>query len=133
MDIKTIIQKKRKKGELNRDEIRYFVGKFTRGEIEESQAAALMSYIYINGLTEDEIVNLSLAMAESGDKIDLSGISENIVDKHSTGGVGDKVTIILLPVIAALGIPVAKISSRGYGVTGGTIDKLEAIRNFRIC
>ncbi|MCI8277348.1 MAG: thymidine phosphorylase [Clostridia bacterium] len=130
MDIKTIIQKKRKKGELNRDEIRYFVGKFTRGEIEESQAAALMSYIYINGLTEDEIVNLSLAMAESGDKIDLSGISENIVDKHSTGGVGDKVTIILLPVIAALGIPVAKISSRGYGVTGGTIDKLEAIPGY---
>ena len=130
MDIKSIIQKKRTKGELNRDEIRYFVGKYTRVEIEESQAAALMSYIYINGLTEDEIVELSVAMAESGDKIDLSGISKDIVDKHSTGGVGDKVTIILLPVIAALGIPVAKISSRGYGISGGTIDKLEAIPGF---
>lgn len=130
MDIQSIIKKKRAKGELSKDEIKLFVGKYTRGEIDESQAAALMSYIYINGLTEDEIVNLSQAMADSGDKIDLSDISENIVDKHSTGGVGDKVTIILLPVIASLGIPVAKISSRGYGISGGTIDKLEAIPGF---
>ncbi len=130
MDIKSVIQKKRTKGELTRDEIRYFIGKYTRGEIEESQAAALMSYIYINGLTEDEIVELSKAMAESGDTIDLNRISKDIVDKHSTGGVGDKVTLILLPVIAALGIPVAKISSRGYGISGGTIDKLESIPGF---
>lgn len=130
MDIKSIIQKKREKKELNRDEIRYFIGKYTRDEITDAQAAALMSYIYINGLTETEILELVKAMAESGTTIDLSEISDNIVDKHSTGGVGDKVTIILMPVIAALGIPVAKISSRGYGISGGTIDKLESIPGF---
>ena len=130
MDIKSIIQKKRERKELNRDEIRYFVSKYTREEITDAQAAALMSYIYINGLTETEILELVKAMAESGTTIDLSEISDNIVDKHSTGGVGDKVTIILMPVIAALGIPVAKISSRGYGISGGTIDKLESIPGF---
>ena len=130
MDIKSIIQKKRERKELNRDEIRYFVSKYAREEITDAQVAALMSYIYINGLTENEILELVKAMAESGTTIDLSEISDNIVDKHSTGGVGDKVTIILMPVIAALGIPVAKISSRGYGISGGTIDKLESIPGF---
>lgn len=130
MDIKSIIQKKREKKELNRDEIRYFVGKYGKDEITDAQAAALMSYIYINGLTETEILELVKAMAESGTVIDLSEISDNIVDKHSTGGIGDKVTIILMPVIAALGIPVAKVSSRGYGISGGTIDKLESIPGF---
>ena len=125
MDIKSIIQKKREKRELDRDEIRYVIGKYTRDEITDAQVAALMSYIYINGLTENEILELVKAMAESGTTIDLSEISDNIVDKHSTGGVGDKVTIILMPVIASLGVPVAKISSRGFGITGGTIDKLE--------
>ena len=130
MDIKSIIQKKREKKELNRDEIRYVIGKYTRDEITDAQVAALMSYIYINGLTEKEILELVKAMAESGTTIDLSEISDNIVDKHSTGGVGDKVTIILMPVIASLGIPVAKISSRGFGISGGTIDKLESIPGF---
>ena len=131
MDIKSIIRKKRNKEELSRDEIRYFVGKYGRGEISEAQAAAVMSYIYINGLTEDEILYLSIAMAESGDMIDLSDISDNIVDKHSTGGLGDKATILLMPILASLNIPVAKISSRGYGITGGTIDKLESIPGFK--
>lgn len=130
MDIKSIIQKKRNKQELSNDDIRYFVGKYAREEISESQAGALMSYIYINGLTEEEIINLSIAMAESGEKIDLSDVSENVVDKHSTGGVGDKATLILMPVIAALGIPIAKISNRGMGISGGTIDKLESIPGY---
>ena len=131
MDIKSIIRKKRAKEELTKDEINYFIGKLQKGEISESQAAALMSYIYINGLTEEEILNLSLAMAESGDMLDLSDIAENIVDKHSTGGIGDKVTILLMPILASLNIPVAKMSSRGYGVSGGTIDKLESIPGFQ--
>ena len=130
MDIKTIIQKKRSREALNEEEIRYFVSKFTKDEITEGQAAAFMSYIYVNGMNEDELVYLSKAMADSGEKLDLADIADNIVDKHSTGGVGDKVTIILIPVIAALGLPVAKISSRGYGISGGTIDKLESIPGF---
>lgn len=131
MDIKSIIRKKRTKAELTKDEIRYFIGKLQKGEISDAQASALMSYIYINGLTEDEILYLSVAMAESGDMIDLSDISENIVDKHATGGIGDKATILLMPILASLNIPVAKISSRGYGISGGTIDKLESISGFK--
>lgn len=118
MDISTIITKKRYKGELSTDEIKYFVGKWTRGEIKDSQAAALISYIYTNGLTENEIMKFAVEIGKSGDVLDLSKISPKTIDKHSTGGVGDKVTLILLPIIAALGIPVAKISSRGYGISG---------------
>ncbi len=131
MDIKTIIRKKRNKQELTNDEIRYFVSKFGREEITESQAAALMSYVYINGLTEDEILNFSKAMAESGDMMDLKDIADNVVDKHSTGGVGDKVSILLMPILASLDIPIATISSRGYGITSGAIDKLDSIPNFK--
>ena len=127
MDIKSIIRKKREKKELTRDEIRYFVGKLVKEEITEAQAAAVLSYVYINGLTEDEILHLSVAMAESGDMIDLTDISENIVDKHATGGIGDKATILLMPILAALDVPIAKVSSRGYGVSGGTRDKFESI------
>jgi thymidine phosphorylase len=130
MDIKSIIRKKRLKGELSKDEIRYFVSKLSREEITDAQAAAFLSYVYINGLTEDEILYLSVAMAESGDMIDLSDIADNIVDKHATGGIGDKATILLMPILASLDIPVAKISSKGYGVSGGTIDKLESIPGF---
>lgn len=131
MEIKSIIRKKRQKKELTKDEIKYFIGKLMKGEITEAQAASVMSYIYINGLTEEEILNLSVTMAESGDVIDLSDIAPNIVDKHSTGGIGDKATILLMPILASLDIPVAKISSRGYGVSGGTIDKLESIPGFK--
>ena len=130
MDIVSIIRRKREKQELTDEEIRYFVSKYVRDEITDAQAAALMSYIYINGLTADEILNLSKAMASSGDMIDLSEISENIVDKHSTGGVGDKASILLMPILASLNIPVAKILNRGYGMTGGIIDKLESIPGF---
>ena len=130
MDIKSIIAKKRNRKELTKDEIKVFIGKYTKGEISDAQAAALLSYIYINGLTEREIVDFTLEMASSGDMIDLSQISDNIVDKHSTGGVGDKATLILMPIIASLGLPVAKISSRGFGISGGTIDKLESIPGY---
>lgn len=131
MDIKSIIRKKRLKEELTKDEMKYFIGKLQKGEVSMAQAAAVMSYIYINGLTKDEILNLSINMAESGDMIDLSDISDKIVDKHSTGGIGDKATILLMPILAALDVPVAKLSSRGYGVSGGTIDKLESIPGFK--
>ncbi len=130
MDIKTIIAKKRDRKELTEEEIKLFVGKYQKGEISEAQAGALLSYIYKDGMTENEIIAFALAMANSGQKINLDDISQNIVDKHSTGGVGDKVTLILMPVIAALGIPIAKVSSRGMGITGGTIDKFESIPGY---
>lgn len=130
MDINSIIRKKRNKQELKEEEIQLFISKYIKGEITEAQAGALLSYIYVNGLTEKEIINFAKEMAFSGEKIDLSDISDKIVDKHSTGGVGDKVSLILIPVIAALNLPVAKVSSRSLGITGGTIDKLEAIPGF---
>ena len=131
MDILTILGKKRDKQELNKEEINYFITEYTRGNIPDYQAAALIMAIYINGMKEKEITDLTLAMAESGEKVDLSEIGAIMVDKHSTGGVGDKVTIALLPVIASLGIPVAKMSGRGLGITGGTIDKLESIPGYQ--
>lgn len=130
MDIKSIINRKRNRKELTKDEIRFFVGKLVKKEITDAQAAALMSYIYINGLTLEEIVMFTEEVASSGDKLDLSKLSSELVDKHSTGGVGDKITLILLPIVSALGIPVAKISSKGYGISGGTIDKLHSIPGF---
>lgn len=133
MDINTIIAKKRLSGakaELTKDEIKYFVGKYTKGEISEVQAAALMSYIYEHGLTENEILNFVKEIGSSGDVLDLTKVSNNIVDKHSTGGVGDKITLILMPIIASLGLSVAKISSKGCGIMGGTLDKLCAIPGF---
>ena len=131
MNILEIIEKKKIAQELSKEEIEYFVQGYTSGEITDYQAAALIMAICINGMTEDEIIALTISMAESGDMLDLSDISDNIVDKHSTGGVGDKVTLILLPVIASLGIPVGKMSGRGLGITGGTIDKLESIPGYR--
>ena len=131
MNILDIIAKKRDKKELNKAEIEYFINGYTNGNITDYQAAALIMAIYINGMTKQEITNLTIAMAYSGDVLDLSSISNNIVDKHSTGGVGDKVTIILMPIIASLGIPVAKMSGRGLGFTGGTVDKLSSIPGYQ--
>ena len=130
MNIQEIIAKKRDKKKLNKEEIEFFVKEYTNGSIADYQAAALIMTIYINGMDEEEIANLTLAMAHSGDILDLSELG-NVVDKHSTGGVGDKVTLILAPIIAALGVPVAKMSGRGLGYTGGTIDKLESIPGYR--
>ena len=131
MNILEIIAKKRDKKELTKEEIEYFVKEYTKGTIADYQASALIMAIYINGMNEREAKDLSLSMAYSGDVLDLSELGDNIVDKHSTGGVGDKVSIILLPIIASLGIPVAKMSGRGLGFTGGTVDKLESIPGYR--
>lgn len=132
MNILSIIAKKRDKKILSKEEIDFFVEGYTRGTITDYQAAALVMAIYINGMTYKETAELTLAMAASGDTWELSDISsESRVDKHSTGGVGDKITIILMPIIAALGLPVAKMSGRGLGFTGGTADKIEAIPGYR--
>ena len=131
MNILEIIEKKRDKKELNKEEIEYFVKEYTKDNITDYQAAALIMAIYINGMTKKETTDLSIAMANSGEILDLSELGKIIVDKHSTGGVGDKVSLILLPIIASLGIPVAKMSGRGLGFTGGTVDKLESIPNYK--
>ena len=129
MNILDIIAKKRDKGELTKEEIEFFVKGYTENSITDYQAAALVMTIYINGMNEREITDLTLAMAYSGDVLDLSSLGE-VVDKHSTGGVGDKITLILMPIVASLGIPVAKMSGRGLGFTGGTVDKLESIPGY---
>ena len=109
----------------------YFIKGYTNDEIPDYQAAALIMAICINGMNEDEILAMTYAMADSGEKLDLSDISDQVVDKHSTGGVGDKVTLIVSPIVASLGIPVAKMSGRGLGITGGTVDKLQSIPAYR--
>ncbi len=130
MNIQEVIAKKRDNQKLSKEETEFFIKEYTNGNIADYQAAALIMAIYINGMDMEETVNLTLAMANSGDILDLSELG-TVVDKHSTGGVGDKVTLILAPIIASLGIPVAKMSGRGLGYTGGTIDKLEAIPGYR--
>lgn len=131
LNIQEIIAKKRDGFKLSDEEIKFFVKEYTKGTIADYQASALIMAIYLNGMDEDEITNLTIEMANSGDILDLSELG-NVVDKHSTGGVGDKVTLILAPIIASLGVPVAKMSGRGLGYTGGTIDKLESIPGYRI-
>ena len=131
MNIQEVIGKKRDGKELSKEDIKYFVSEYTNGNVTDYQAAALVMAIYINGMNKEETTNLTLEMAKSGDILDLSEISENVVDKHSTGGVGDKITLVLMPIISSLGIPVAKMSGRGLGFTGGTIDKLESIPGYR--
>lgn len=131
MNIQDIIAKKRDAKELSKHEIDYFIREYTNENIPDYQASALIMAICINGMNADEIVNLTMAMAESGEKIDLSSLGENVVDKHSTGGVGDKITIILAPIVASLGVPVAKISGKGLGFTGGTVDKLQSIPGYK--
>ena len=131
MNILEIISKKRDAKELTKEEIEYFIKEYTNGNIQDYQASALIMAIYINGMNDREITDLTLAMAYSGEVLDLSKFGTAIVDKHSTGGVGDKVSIILLPIIAAMGVPVAKMSGRGLGFTGGTVDKLEAIPGYK--
>ena len=131
MNILEIIEKKRDKKELSKEEIEYFIEGYTHDKIADYQAAALIMAIYLNGMTKQETTDLTIAMANSGEKLDLSSLNEVIVDKHSTGGVGDKVSLILLPLVASLGVPVAKMSGRGLGFTGGTVDKLESIPGYQ--
>ena len=132
MNILSIIEHKRDNKELSKEEIEYFIKEYTNENIPDYQAAALIMAIYLNGMNSKETAYLTMAMANSGETLDLSDISDVIIDKHSTGGVGDKITIILMPIIAAIGIPVAKMSGRGLGFTGGTADKLESIPGYKV-
>ncbi len=131
MRVVDIIAKKRDGHPLTAEEIGFFVQGFTRGEIPDYQAASLLMAIYLKGMNEQETANLTISMARSGKMMDLSPIAPLVVDKHSTGGVGDKTTLVVAPLIAATGLPVGKISGRGLGFSGGTLDKLESIPGFQ--
>ena len=132
MNIVEIIEKKRDGGVLTTEEIEFFVQGYTDGEIADYQVAALLMAIVLQGMDDRETSDLTLAMAHSGDILDLSDTAPFVVDKHSTGGVGDKVTIIVAPIVASQGLPVGKMSGRGLGFSGGTLDKLESIPGFNV-
>lgn len=132
MNIIEIINKKRLKQTLTDEEIKYVIDNYLSGEIKDYQMSSLLMAILLNDMTNEEIYSLTKYMADSGDKLDLSSLGDNVVDKHSTGGVGDKTTLIIAPIVASCGVKVAKMSGRGLGHTGGTIDKLESIPGFTV-
>ena len=127
-----VIIKKRDKDELTRDEIEFFIKGFVSGEVADYQASAFAMAVLLNGMTPRETTDLTLAMAHSGQMLDLSDVVDLAVDKHSSGGVGDKTSLAVLPIVAACGLPVGKMSGRGLGFSGGTLDKLESIPGYRV-
>jgi pyrimidine-nucleoside phosphorylase len=132
MNVVDIIQKKRDGQALTQTEIEWFIREYTTGNIADYQASAWLMAVYLNGMTREETVQLTLAMAKSGHMMDLSDITDYAIDKHSSGGVGDKTSLVVLPLVAAFGVPIAKMSGRGLGFSGGTLDKLEAIEGFNV-
>ena len=127
-----IIIRKRDKGELSREEIEFFIKGFVSGDIVDYQVSAFAMAVLLNGMTARETTDLTLSMAHSGQMLDLSDVVDLAVDKHSSGGVGDKTSIAVLPIVAACGLPVGKMSGRGLGFSGGTLDKLESIPGYRV-
>lgn len=127
-----VIIRKRDKGELTRDEIRFFVNGIATGRIPDYQTASWAMAVLLNGMTPREVTDLTLAIAQSGEVLDMSDVVKIAVDKHSTGGVGDKTTLVVLPAVAACGLPVGKMSGRGLGFSGGTLDKMESIPGYRV-
>ena len=131
MNIVDIINKKRMGEELTKEELEYTIKGFINRDIKDYQISSLLMAICLNDMTDEETSYLTEIMLNSGDKVDLSGVSKIKIDKHSTGGVGDKTTLILLPLVAACGVVAPKMSGRGLGFTGGTVDKFEAIPGFK--
>ena len=127
-----IIIKKRDKKELSKEEINFFVQGFVRDQIPDYQVTAWAMAVVLNGMTPQETTDLTLAMVLSGRILDLSGVVDIAVDKHSSGGVGDKTSLVVLPMVAAAGLPVGKMSGRGLGFSGGTLDKMESIPGYRV-
>lgn len=127
----SIIERKRDGHELSAEQIAHFITAYTAGDIPDYQASALLMAIYLRGMSRRETVDLTLAMAQSGDQLDLHDVAPFVVDKHSSGGVGDKTTLVVQPLVAACGVPVGKMSGRGLGSSGGTLDKMESFAGWR--